>query len=389
VLAIRAARLFDGDNASMVERPVVLVEDGRVVEVNSGGPVPERADVVDLGDATLLPGLVDAHQHLVFDGSPDPVSRLAARNDDEVLDGMRAAARTALAAGITTVRDLGDRDYLALRLRGELSGDPSAGPTLLAAGPPITTGRGHCWYLGGEAEGVEGVRAAVREHIERGVDVIKVMASGGELTPGTRSWQPQYTMDELRAIVDEAHRHGRPVTAHAHAAAAIANAIAAGCDGVEHCSFMTETTAEAQPDVIDALVRSGVVVSATVGLAPGTTPPPRILALISALSAVFNRMRESGVRLICSSDAGIGPTKPHDVLPYSAAMMYHELGYSTVDALRAVTSGPADACGLAGRKGRLSPGHDADILAVGGDPLADIAALTDVSAVFHSGVRVR
>ena len=205
MLAIRAGRLFDGVDAVAVERPLVLIENGRIAAVQSGAEPPAEAEVVDLGAATLLPGLIDSHVHLVFDASTDPVGHLDGAGDAEVLTAMRARARIALAAGITTVRDLGDRGYLAVELRDELAADPTAGPLILAAGPPITTGRGHCWYLGGEAiGGVDGVRAAVREHAERGVDVIKLMATGGELTAGTASYVPQFAVAELRAAVDEA-----------------------------------------------------------------------------------------------------------------------------------------------------------------------------------------
>jgi imidazolonepropionase-like amidohydrolase len=386
MFALRAARLFDGTSATIVEQPVVVVDGGRIVEVRTDAP---DVEVVDLGDVTLLPGLIDAHVHLAFDASADPVARLASAGDDEVLDGMRAAARTALRAGITTVRDLGDRGYLGVRLRDEFAADPAAGPRVLAAGPPITTTRGHCWYLGGEADGVDGVRAAVREHAARGVDVIKVMASGGELTPGTASHRAQYDLAELRAAVDEAHRLGLPATAHAHAGDAVSNVVAAGFDSVEHCSFMTEEGVEAPPDIIASIARSGIVVSGTFGVRPGTAPPPRIAARLGAFAEVFARLTEAGVPIVCSSDAGIGPPKPHDVLPHAIAMLVNLAGWAPVDALRATTSLPAKLCRVGDRVGRLAAGFDADILAVAGNPLVDIAALLDVRAVFRFGHRVR
>lgn len=390
MLAIVAARMFDGWEAELVERPCVLVESGRITAVRSGGaPPPGTATVVDLGTATLLPGLVDAHVHLAFDASTDAVGSLAAATDEELLDRMRAAARTALAAGVTTVRDLGDRSYLAVRLRDALAGDPAAGPQVLAAGPPITTTRGHCWFLGGEADGTAGIRAAVRAHAERGVDVIKVMATGGELTPGTRSHEPQYRTAELRAAAEEAHRYGLPITAHAHAAAGIAGAAAAGFDMVEHCSFLTADGVAADQAVIDAIVRAGVVVSATLGLLPGAPLPPRTAALSPRLSAVFQRIHAAGATIVCSSDAGIGPHKPHDVLPYAAVHLSEILGAPGAGVLRAVTSVAARACGLGDRKGRIAAGFDADLLAVDGDPLADLATLRAVTAVFRAGHRVR
>ncbi|GAA4587754.1 amidohydrolase family protein [Planotetraspora phitsanulokensis] len=387
--AIRAARLFDGDQTVLTGDPTVIVDAGRIVSVRHGAAVPAEADLVDLGDATLLPGLIDAHVHLAFDAGADPVGGLAARDDAEVLEGMRAAARTALAAGVTTIRDLGDRGYLALVLREEFARAPAVGPHVLAAGPPITTPLGHCWYLGGEAEGVEGVRAEVRAHAERGVDVIKIMASGGELTPGTRSHRSQYGLDELRAAVAEAHRLGLPITAHAHAGQAIADAVEAGVDSIEHCTFLTEDGVEPLPEVIEAIARAGVVVSLTLGTRPGSTPPPRIAARMAAMIDLFALLRKAGVPIVCGTDAGIGPPKPHDVLPHAVGALVSMLGWSPAEALRTVTSLAAGVCRLEHRKGRLAPGMDADILAVAGDPFADPAALLDVRAVFRQGHRVR
>jgi len=393
MVAIRAARLFDGVDPSPIERPLVVVENGRIASVatappGAAGSGPGAGDT-DLGDVTLLPGLVDAHIHLVFDASPDPVGRLATATEDELLDGMRAAARTALAVGVTTVRDLGDQGYLALRLRDELTGDPTAGPEILAAGPPITSTRGHCWFLGGEVDGVDGIRAAVRERAGRGAHVIKVMATGGELTPGTRAHVVQFGLAEMCAAAEEAHRLGLPITAHAHGAAGIANAVAAGFDSIEHCSFLTEDSAAVDEDVLDALARSGVVVSATLGLKPGVSPPPRIAAMMDQLIEVFQRIKAADVPIVCSSDAGIGPPKPHDVLPYAVAQMVEFAYASPVEALRAATSRAADLCRVGDRKGRIAPGYDADLLAVRGNPVDDINALHDVVAVFRAGERVR
>lgn len=386
---IRAARLFDGQNVAPARDPAVLVLGGKITAVGDVGSMPPDVEVIDLGDATLLPGLVDAHVHLAFDASPDPVCRLKAATDDELLEGMRAAARTTVTAGVTTVRDLGDRGYLAVRLRAELAGTPAEGPSVLAAGPPITITRGHCWFLGGEADGPDGMRAAVREHVEHGVDVIKVMASGGQLTEGSRSHVPQYGPTELRVAVREAHRAGLPITAHGHAGQAIADAVAAGFDSIEHCSFFSAAGVEPRPDVIEALASSGTAVSVTLGFLPGGSPPADIAARIPALMALLRQLREYGVTMVVGTDAGIGPPKPHGVLPHGVSALVDRLGWSELDALRAATVVAARVCGVAGRKGRLAPGYEADILAVGGDPTRDISALFDVRAVFREGHPVR
>ena len=163
----------------------------------------------------------------------------------------------------------------------------------------------------------------MREHAERGVDVIKLMATGGELTPGTASHLPQFAADELRAAVDEARRHDLPTTAHAHGAAGIANAVAAGVDMIEHGTFLTAEGAESDPALIEAIADAGIPIGATVAQKPipGVAPPPRIAKLLPLVLAVFRDIRTAGIPLVCSSDAGIGPLKPLDALPYGPAMM--------------------------------------------------------------------
>jgi imidazolonepropionase-like amidohydrolase len=382
MLAIRAEALFDGVGPDLVRQPTVLIEGGRIMAVQTRADPPDAARLLDFPGATLLPGMVDTHTHLCFDAGEDVVGSIDGAPAEKVLAAMRTAAEATLAAGVTTVRDLGDRDYLALRLRAE-EGYPLYGPQILAAGPPITVPGGHCWFLGGVAAGVDGVRNAVREHVERGVDVIKVMVTGGDLTPGSDAFALQYRPAELRAAVEEAHRYGLPITGHAHAVSGIAAAIAAGFDSIEHCFFRTVDGLDFDDEVIDEMARKGVVASLTLGSLPGPPPPPRFAERLAALAAGLLKLRDAGVRLACGSDSGILPVKPHGSFAYGPAQMV-DFGFTAQEALRAVTSDAADACRVGDRKGRIAVGYDADLIAIDGNPLSDITALQRVIHV-HQG----
>ncbi len=388
MLVVRAARLFDPGMTSVLSAPALLIEDGRIVAVHQGEiGTPEGAEVLDLGDVTLLPGLIDVHVHLGFDAGPDPVRQMLADDDHTLLLRMAHFARQALQGGVTTVRDLGDRHFLGLILRDWYRSGAEVGPEIIAAGPPVTPTGGHCWFMGGEADGELEIRRGVRARVKRGVDVIKVMATGGNMTPGTNPMEAQFTVEELAAAVQEAHRLGRKVTAHAHGAPGIARAIEAAVDGIEHCSFQTPTGIHADDRLIAALASSQIAVCPTVGRpATGLPDPPEWVARNQARMEALARMHRAGVRLVGGTDAGIRGV-PHDSVRHCIEV-YTRIGMTNAQAIAAATAGGAEACGTGDRKGRLTAGYDADILAVAGDPLQDITRIHHVAAVFRAGQRV-
>ncbi|MFI9380728.1 amidohydrolase family protein [Kutzneria sp. NPDC052558] len=375
MIGLRCARLFDGDTLHHGPATVVI-DGGRIVEPSDDVPV------TDLGEVTLLPGLVDAHSHLAFEPGSDIPRDMVETPREVVLARMRVHAMRALRAGITTVRDLGDRDYLAIEARAGLP----LGPEILAAGPPITSPGGHCWFLGGEVPPDQSALVdAVAERIDRGVDVIKIMATGGGITPGSAAHKSQYDLDQIRAVVETAHAAGRPVTAHAHGGAGIRDAVRAGVDGIEHATFLTADGADPDWATVEEIVAAGVFVGVTAGRMPGGVPlSPKVVAARSVLADA----RWRGARLVCSSDAGVISDKPHDCLPHGLPEFQVFTQLSNAAVLTSITRLAAQSCGVGHRKGRIAPGFDADLLAVQGDPTADLTALTKVSAVFLAGTRV-
>jgi imidazolonepropionase-like amidohydrolase len=387
----RAQRAFDGERA-LPEGALVFVDAGTIVGVEPAtAAAPAGCPVTDLGAATLLPGLVDVHVHLCADGGPRALDQLADLDADQVDAIVSRSLDQHLQAGVTTVRDLGDAHWAVVdRHRGS-----GTGPTVVAAGPPITKVRGHCWWLGGEVAGVEQLRRAVRERADHGVDVVKVMASGGIMSPGTDVLACQFTLDELRAVVDEAHALGLPVTAHAHPLAAVEACAAAGVDGIEHCSCAIEGGFAVPPALAGRLVAAGTDVCPTLGRAPGVPAPPQVVAMMARTGMTWERrlaevsaLLRAGIPMVSGTDGGISPAKPHGILA-EAVIDLAVCGAPAVESLASATSAAARACGLGDRTGRLSAGRDADLIAVPGDPLADVTALRDVRLVVSRGRVVR
>jgi imidazolonepropionase-like amidohydrolase len=386
----RADTAYDGERA-IPGGVLVLVEGSEIVAVQPGAaPAPADCPVSYQPGTTLLPGLIDAHVHLCGDSGPQALEQLPELTAEQLDAVIAESMQAELAAGVTAVRDLGDQDWAVVdRHRAD-----AAGPTVVASGPPITTVGGHCAQMGGPAAGVAELRRRVAERAEHGADIVKVMTSGGLMTPGTDVLACQFTLDELRAVVEEAHRLGLPVTAHAHALAAVEQSVAAGVDGIEHCSCMTEGGMRTPVELAQRIAAAGIVVCPTLGADVQAALPEAVKAFQERTGLTLeDRVRQvgellpRGVVLVSGGDSGISPGKRHGVLPFSIAALVRA-GASTADALGSATGLAAQACGLAGRTGRLRPGLDADLLVVDGNPLADIEAVHAVNAVVSRGREV-
>lgn len=378
----------------------MLVEDDRIVGVEAVDfPVPEGCEVTSY-DGTLMPGLIDAHVHLVSDAGIGSLERVGSMSHEEIDAVIEQSLAAQAAHGVTTVRDLGDRDYRTLSFRDRHT---PGHPRIVAAGPPITIPDGHCHFLGSAAATPDEALAAVATHHERGVDAIKVMASGGFLTPGTDMVGAQYTIADLQILVEAAHAVGLPVLAHAHSVTGIEVALAAGVDGIEHFTGITEQGSVLSDDLLDRVAAAGVQVDPTMGndltlIAQLPPPPPQITEIMERMGldmvAFFQqrytdvgRMREHGITVVPGVDAGAMPLKAHGNA-WLAVTDLVKCGYPVAEALAAGTSGAAEACGVGAITGRLAAGYAADILVADGDLASDPDGLGRAQAVLIRGHRV-
>ena len=383
----RAARVFDGVSEHAIEDGAVLVEDGRIASVGSVADLPAGAEITDLGDATILPGLIDAHVHLVWSASAEPHE--VVERESRALTALRCANNAALhlRAGVTTVRDVGATDGLSIDVARAVGLGVLRGPRVIAAGRAIAMTGGHGWFLGREADGAEAVRHAVRSELKAGASCIKLMASGGVYGHAEEPGSPQLTVEELRVAVEEAHKAGRRVAAHAYSIEAIGNALDAGVDSIEHGSFIDRDTAGRMRESGTYLVPTMSVYRAMSERGPELGAPEYIrrktAEVLGASREAFRLALEAGVPVAAGTDCG-APGHPHGTLPEELMLMV-ESGVSPIQALRFGTSAAADLLGLGDEVGSLEPGKRADLLAVDGDPTSEILALRDVRLVLRDG----
>lgn len=405
---VRGARVWDGTARPAIHHGMVLIEHDRIRGI---GPAADfealLADVPidDFPGATIMPGLVDSHTHLVGFGDGRPGDALMATPPELLLLQASRNIRAHLESGVTTLRDLGTPGSLAFRLRDAVQQGIVPGPRLILCGRPITITGGHLWYFGQEADGEDAVRRAVRQVVKEGADVIKLIATGGS-TKTSYPYRAAYTPAEMHAAVDEAKRFGKPTAAHCVSNIGMTNALDAGVDTIIHAVFKEpDGTDRYDTGIADRIARAGAAVDYTV--AQGAIRLRHLeareaagIALIDsergevetlhAYRAVrsdhYARLRSQGARFVCGSDSS---WMWYPMGHFAEEMIESAIwGLPTLDALRGGTSYAAQVLGVHGETGSLVPGLQADVLVVGGDPLRDLKVLRNVQAVYLAGARV-
>lgn len=405
---LKAARMFDGKSNVLSTPGLVVVTDGKIAAVGAKATVPAGAEAIDLGDATLLPGFIDAHTHLTMmysdDWKQNTLDGLQKTIAEQALDAS-ANARVTLTAGFTTVRDVGSRDYLDVGLRNAIRDGVVPGPRMLVAVHALSSTGGHCDHTGGfrpglfghETDPLDGVingpdqaRYAVRLDHKYGADIIKVCATGGVLSLTDDVDTPQLTQEELNVIVDEAHALRRKTAAHAHGNEGAKRAILAGIDSIEHGSFM-------QDDTLDLMKQRGTYLVPTLiagdslreKIDKGVYLPPAIIAktraALAARSQMFQHAVAKGVKIGFGTDAAV---YAHGRNAEEFHLMV-DLGMKPIDALRSAATLDAELLAVQDKVGTLESGKLADIIAVPGDPVENIRQTEKVFFVMKEGVIYR
>jgi imidazolonepropionase-like amidohydrolase len=399
-VAIRAAHLVDPAAGKRLDDVVVLVEGDRVVQVGSGLAVPAGTETIDLGRATLLPGLIDVHTHLTSE-SEDYYTDTFRRTPIDAAVRAPTYARRTLEAGFTTVRDVGAAEYVDVALRRAIDDGAVAGPRMAVATLALSATGGHGDLSGfspylhfdgfsGVADGVDELRKKVRQNVKQGADLIKVLAGAGVLSEEESAGAPQYSPEELSAVVTEATMWGRKVAAHAHGAEAIKRAVRAGVASVEHGGLVDEEGVrllKARGTYLVPDIYTDVYIlehGAEQGLPPKIIEKER--SLRGQQDVNWRRAFTAGVKFAFGTDAGV---YPHGQNARQFALLVRHVGLSPVDAIRMATVNAADLLGWSDRVGRVAPGLYADLIAVDGDPLADVTELERVRWVMKGGVVYR
>jgi imidazolonepropionase-like amidohydrolase len=385
---INARTMLDGTCSAARSDVAIVIEDGRIAAIESAGASKSRTsetNVVDGGSLTATPGMINMHAHL--DSMCGPDFAITARLATEGASALAAAhnAWITVRSGVTTVRDLGNPFAVAIAVRDAIGRGLIRGPRILAAGKLICMTGGHGWYIGIEADGPHEMRKAVRENLKAGADCIKVIATGGVLSPGVEVEHSQLELDELEVAVNEAHRAGRRVAAHAIGTDGVKNALRAGVDTVEHGCYL-------DAEAIELFLRTNAVyvptLSAPYWLREHRDELPAYAArktdaVYEAHRGSFAAALKAGVRIAAGTDAGT-PFNHHDRFAHELRLM-NGLGMSAEDVLLSATSRAAAALGLEAECGTLAPGRSADIVLLDGDPRSDVRAFERVRMVFARG----
>jgi imidazolonepropionase-like amidohydrolase len=398
-VVVHAGHVFDVKSGKMLADQTLVIEDGKIVAVTGSAEakIPGDAMRIDLPNATVLPGLIDAHTHLTMDPKFG-YERLALSLPRETLIGAKNA-RLTLLAGFTTVRNVGAREFSDVALRDAINAGDVPGPRMLVSGPPLSITGGHCdnnmlpfeyhATSDGVADGIAAVQHKVRENIKYGSDLIKVCATGGVLSLGDNPQHSQFTLEEMKAIVADAHRLGRKVAAHAHGAEGIRWAAEAGVDSIEHGSYIDDAGIAAMKEHGTYLVPTLYLGDWMIDNAGLTHLPPPLLAkaqeVIPAARKNIAHAFAAGVKVVLGTDAAV---YPHGLNAHEFAVMV-KLGLTPLQAIQAGTINAADLLGWSGKVGTLDSGAWADIVAVDGDPIKDVTTLERVKFVMKGGEVIR